>query len=120
MWRTVPFSTRRPSAPTLSSIGGRPDRLRPPVDDPLAVDPGHAALAGEDDPVAVWSEDPADELLVGPEAVERCGVEVDDPELEGREQQALSLPRARGSAVRVAEIHAAQTEEPDLEVPDAP
>ena len=105
---------------TQGGLGGRPDRLRPPVDDPLAVDPGHAALAGEDDPVAVWSEDPADELLVGAEAVERCGVEVGDARARAPRAAALSLLALGRCAVRVAEIHAAQAEAADLEVPDAP
>ena len=69
----------------------RAERLGPAVDHALArrrrLHAGHAALAGQRDPLAVRLQHPADQRLVGAEAVQRRGVEQRDARVERREQQ---------------------------------
>jgi len=101
----------------LQAVAARaPQRLGTTVDHPRArLVPEDPALAGEHDVGAVRLEDRADELLVGAESIEGCGVEQRDAAIERRAQDRLGDVPRRRRGVGVAEVHASQPEGRDAE-----
>ncbi len=99
------------------------DGLGAAVDDALDAvvegHAGHAALAGQRDLAAMRLEHPADQRLVGAEAVERGGVEHRHAQLQRAMQQGFGRLRRRWRAVGMAQVHAAQADGRDGEGADA-
>ena len=70
----------------------------------------HAAFAGQRETAAVRPQHTAHQGLVGPEAVERGGIEQRHAGIECGQQHALALPGRHRGAIGVREVHAAQAD----------
>ncbi len=88
--------------------------VRPAVDDALAIHPGHAALARQEELRSMGRQHPAEQFLVGAEAVQGGGVEVAHAQFQGPKQERLGGLGRRRYAVGVGEIHASEADGSDL------
>src|SRR5687767_650079 len=92
------------------------DRLGPSVDLALALRiPEHAAFGGEDELVAPRLERPAEQRLIGAEAVQRGRVEMRVAGIQRLEEHGRRCLRLRRRAVGVRQAHAAEADGRDAE-----
>ena len=105
-------------APERGFAGG-PQRGGPTVDDahqlPVAshIHALHAAFAGQREARTVLAQHPTHRGFTGPETIEGGGIEMGDPGIQRRQQQALGLLGGNGWAIGMADVHAAKADGTD-------
>ena len=76
---------------------------------------GHAAFAGQGEAAAVFGQHVADQRFIGPESVQRGGVEHVHASVQRGQQHALALRCRHRRAVGMTEVHAAKADGGDAE-----